>query len=150
MTAAKRHDTTTGLGGGMSLIDGCGTRPGGPNRQERARRVGVPESVTEATKETGMLQAQACVSVHCDQFRGALGEPGFEAHYPTEDAALDAAIAAGWRVGRGGRLWCSACGPVLTCQAEGHEFTPWRAVLLCVDESQELLATGLDTVRGVA
>lgn len=84
-----------------------------------------------------MLQVHTCVSVHCVQCREDLGEQGFEAHYPTEDAALDAAAAQGWRVGPGGRLWCSACGPVLTCEAEGHEFTQWRP--LPVDERQEPL-----------
>ncbi len=73
-----------------------------------------------------MVQVHTCVSVHCDQCRGSLGSPGFEAHYDTEDAALDAAAAEGWLVGPGGRLWCSACGPVLTCDAEGHEFSQWR------------------------
>jgi hypothetical protein len=114
----------------MTLIDVHDTRPGGPNRQERAHRVGVPESLTEAIKELGMIQVHTCVSVHCDQCGDALGDPGFEAHYPTEDAALDAAAAQGWGVGPGGRLWCSACGPVLTCEAEGHEFTQWCPVLI--------------------
>ncbi|MGH3427913.1 MAG: hypothetical protein ACRDQZ_10170, partial [Mycobacteriales bacterium] len=98
-----------------------------------------PESLTEAIEESGMLQVHTCVSIHCDQCGDALGDPGFEAHHPTEDAALDAAAAQGWRVGPGGRLWCSACGPVLTCEAEGHEFTEWRAVLLCVEEFPEVL-----------
>ena len=57
--------------------------------------------------------------------RGQPAGLGFEAHYPTEDAALDAAAAAGWVVGPGGRLWCSACGPVLECEADGHQFSPW-------------------------
>jgi hypothetical protein len=73
-----------------------------------------------------MVQVHTCVSVHCGQCGDSLGDPGFEAHYPTEDAALDAAAAEGWRVGRGGRLWCSACAPVLICEAEGHEFSEWR------------------------
>jgi hypothetical protein len=45
-----------------------------------------------------MVQVHTCVSVHCDQCGDSLGDPGFEAHYPTEDAALDAAAADGWRV----------------------------------------------------
>jgi hypothetical protein len=110
----------------MSLIDEYRTRPGGPNRQERAHRVGAAESPTNTTKETGMLQVQTCVSAHCHQCGDALGGPGFEAHYPSENAALDAAAAQGWRIGPGDRLWCSACGPVLVCEAEGHEFSPWR------------------------
>jgi hypothetical protein len=120
---ARRHRRS---GGGMNPIGVYDTRPGGPNRQERAHRVGAPESPTEAIEENGMLQVHACVSVHCAQCGSALGGPGFEAHYPAEDAALDAAGAQGWRVGPGGRLWCSACAPVLTCEAEGHEFTQWR------------------------
>ena len=43
----------------------------------------------------GMVRVHTCVSVHCDQCGDALGDPGFEAHYPTEDAALDAAAAEG-------------------------------------------------------
>jgi hypothetical protein len=123
-------------GDGMTLIDVQDTRPGGPNRQERAHRVGAPESLTNAIKETGMLQVHTCVSVHCDQCGDNLGGPGFQTHYPTEDAVLDVAAAQGWRVGPGGRLWCSACGPVLTCDTRGHEFTPWRHVL--INECQEL------------
>ncbi|MGH3824578.1 MAG: hypothetical protein ACRDRA_17355 [Pseudonocardiaceae bacterium] len=108
-----------------------------------------------------MVQVHTCVSVHCDQCRDALGSPGFEAHYPSEDAALDAAAAQGWLVGPGGRLWCSACGPVLRCEAEGHEFSDWHAPqpgrgLLdgsecrycrrcCLHESRALVLTGADT-----
>ncbi|MBV8540293.1 MAG: hypothetical protein JO364_19605 [Pseudonocardiales bacterium] len=84
-----------------------------------------------------MVQVHTCVSVRCDQCGDTLGVPGFEAHYPSEDVALDAAAAEGWLVGPGGRLWCSACGPVLTCEAEGHEFTQWHPVL--IDERQEPL-----------
>ncbi len=73
-----------------------------------------------------MVQVHTCVSVHCDQCRRSLGSPAFEAHFATEDAALDAAAADGWLVGPGGQLWCSACGPILTCETEGHEFSPWR------------------------
>jgi hypothetical protein len=76
-----------------------------------------------------MVQVHTCVSVHCDQCRQALGSPGFEVHYPTEDVALDAAMAAGWLIGPGERLWCSACGPVLTCEAEGHQFSTWNPAL---------------------
>jgi hypothetical protein len=93
----------------------------------------------------GMMQVRTCVSVHCGQCEDTLGGPEFEAHYPTEDAALDAAAAQGWRVGPGGRLWCSACGPVLTCEAEGHEFTEWCPLL--IDDYQELV-TPLDQVGG--
>jgi len=73
-----------------------------------------------------MLQVRTCVSVHCHQCGDALGAPGFEAHYPSEDIALEAAAARGWRIGPGGQLYCSACGPVLTCEAEGHQFSPWH------------------------
>ena len=73
-----------------------------------------------------MVQVHTCVSVHCDQCGLPLGSPNYEAHYPTEDAALDAAERAGWVCGPGGRWWCSCCGPVLICEAEGHEFTPWQ------------------------
>ena len=73
-----------------------------------------------------MVQVHTCVSVHCDQCAQALGSPGFEAHYATENSALDAASAEGWMTDPGGRLWCSACGPVLTCEAEGHQFSEWH------------------------
>ena len=110
----------------MNPVDVHDTRPGSPNRQERAHRVGAPESPTEAIEEIGMVQVHTCVSVHCGQCGDSLGSPGFETHFATEDAALQAAAAAGWLAGPGGRLWCSACGPVLRCEADGHEFSPWR------------------------
>jgi hypothetical protein len=72
-----------------------------------------------------MLQVHTCVSVHCGQCGASPAGLGFQAHYPTETAALDAATAAGWVVGPGGQLWCSACGPVLECEADGHQFSPW-------------------------
>ena len=84
-----------------------------------------------------MIQVHTCVSVHCDQCGDSLGSPDFESHYTTEMTALDAAAERGWLVDPGGRVYCSACGPVLTCEAEGHEFTQWR--LLLVDERQEPL-----------
>ncbi|PZS29476.1 MAG: hypothetical protein DLM61_12805 [Pseudonocardiales bacterium] len=111
--------------GGRNPTDVSNTRPGGPNRQERAHRVGAPESLSEAIEEVGMVQVHTCVSVHCDQCGQALGGPGVEAHYPNESAALDAAVTEGWQVGPGGRLWCSACGAVLTCEDEGHQFSAW-------------------------
>jgi hypothetical protein len=89
----------------MNLTDVHDTRPGGSDRQERAHRVGAPTSPAETIKESGMVQVHTCVSVHCDQCGDSLGSPGVEAHYLTEDAALDAAAAEGWRVSPGGRLW---------------------------------------------
>jgi hypothetical protein len=88
-----------------------------------------------------MVQVHTCVSVHCDQCGDALGSPGFEAHYPSKDAALAAAATQGWLVGPGGRWWCSACGPVLTCEAGGHEFTEWRRAY--VEETQVLVGDGV-------
>lgn len=73
-----------------------------------------------------MIQVHTCVSVHCDQCRDALGSPECERHYRTENAALDAAAADGWRIDRGGRWWCSACAPALICQVEGHQLSAWR------------------------
>lgn len=73
-----------------------------------------------------MLQVHTCVSVHCVQCGDGPDRLGCEAHWPTETAALDGAMAQGWRVGPGGLLLCSACAPVLTCEAEGHEFSEWR------------------------
>ncbi|MGB7795169.1 MAG: hypothetical protein WBL53_02740 [Pseudonocardiaceae bacterium] len=147
-------------------IDGYDTRPGGSNRQARARRVGAPESPAKAIEEIGMVQVHTCVSVHCGQCGASPAGLGFEAHYPTEDAALDAAAAAGWMVGSGGRLGCSACGPVLGCEAEGHEFIDWRGpqpgrgLLVgseyrycrrcCLFESRALALTGADVVGEVA
>ncbi|MGH3809506.1 MAG: hypothetical protein ACRDRU_23335 [Pseudonocardiaceae bacterium] len=110
----------------MTPIDVHDTRPGGPNRQERAHRAGTPESLTEAIKEIGMLQVHTCVSVHCAQCGDSPASLDGEAYWPPEDALLKAAADQGWRVGPGGRLWCSACAPVLTCEAEGHEFSGWR------------------------
>jgi hypothetical protein len=70
-----------------------------------------------------MLQLHTCVTVSCDQCGDSAG---LDAHYPTEDGALDAVAAQGWQVDPAGRLWCSACATVLTCEAEGHEFSDWQ------------------------
>ncbi len=45
-----------------------------------------------------MVQVHTCVSVHCGQCGASPAGLGFQAHYPTEDAALDAAAAGlgGW------------------------------------------------------
>ncbi|MGH7750941.1 MAG: hypothetical protein ACREQ5_40170, partial [Candidatus Dormibacteria bacterium] len=51
--------------GGTAYTDVSNARPGGPNRQERAHRVGAPESLIEAIEEIGMVQVHTCVSVHC-------------------------------------------------------------------------------------
>jgi hypothetical protein len=77
-----------------------------------------------------MIQLHTCVSVHCDQCGDALGSPTVQAHYPTERAALNAATTHGWRAGSGGRLLCSACAPILTCELWGHEFSAWRHPIL--------------------
>jgi hypothetical protein len=76
-----------------------------------------------------MIQVRTCVSVYCDQCGDALGDPGFETHYPTERSALTAATARKWRVDRRGQWWCSACAPALICRAEGHQFSGWRRPL---------------------
>ena len=73
-----------------------------------------------------MIQVHTCVRIHCDQCGDPLGGLGSEEYHATETAALSAAEAVGWRLGPGGRLWCSACAPVLSCEAEGHQFTDWR------------------------
>ncbi|MEO7194993.1 MAG: hypothetical protein ABIZ05_09240 [Pseudonocardiaceae bacterium] len=123
-------DVAAGAGrshvGVMSLTDVPGTRPGGPNRQERAHWVGAPESPTEAIKEIDMLPVHTCVGVHCAQCGDSPDSVDSEAYWPAEDAALEAAAAQGWRVGPSGRLWCSACAPCLTCEAEGHDVSGWR------------------------
>jgi hypothetical protein len=85
-----------------------------------------------------MIQLHTCVSVHCDQCQDALGGPEFEAHYRTEGLALRAAIANRWRAGSDGRWVCSACAPVLTCEVEGHQFSPWRLPVL----AKSLLVNG--------
>jgi hypothetical protein len=73
-----------------------------------------------------MLQVHTCVSVHCDQCGHILGLPAHALHFRTENAAINAATADRWRIGTDGQWWCSACAPALICQAEGHQFTPWR------------------------
>lgn len=111
-----------------------------------------------------MVQVHTCVSVHCGQCGASPAGLGFQAHYPTEDAALDAAAAAAWVVGPGGQLWCSACGPVLTCEADGHQFSEWLPALrdadtgseypycrrCCLHESRALALTGTDVTGRVA
>jgi hypothetical protein len=82
-----------------------------------------------------MLQVHTCVSVHCDQCGDALGCDqcgdalgglAHTVHYRTENAALAAAIAEGWRIGPDGHWSCSACAPALICQVDGHQFSSWR------------------------
>ncbi len=73
-----------------------------------------------------MAQVYPWVSVHCAQCGDSPASIDYEEYWTPEDAALHAAAAQGWRVGPGGRLWCSACAPVLTCAAEGHVFSGWR------------------------
>lgn len=68
-----------------------------------------------------MVRLHHCVSVACDQ----CGDQ-FDGHFPSEDAALDAAAGRGWYVRDDGRVWCPACGRVLTCEVDGHEFTEWH------------------------
>jgi hypothetical protein len=77
-----------------------------------------------------VIQLHTCVSVHCDQCGDALGSPELEAHYRSESVALRAATTNRWRAGSNGRLMCSACAPVLTCELEGHQFSPWRHPVL--------------------
>jgi hypothetical protein len=131
MSAVRRYRRSDG--DSVTRIDVHDARPGSPCLPA-VHRVGAPELLTEAIEEIGMVQVHTCVSVHCDQCGDALGDPGLEAHYPTEDAALDAAAARGWQVSPSGRLWCSACGSVLACAADDHEFTEWCPI----DKCQEL------------
>jgi hypothetical protein len=78
-------------------------------------------------EEICMVRPHTCVSVHCDQCADTPAGPGFEAHYPDETTAMAAAMASDWLVAPDGRLLCSTCGPVLVCEADGHEFGPWRS-----------------------
>ena len=73
-----------------------------------------------------MIQVHTCVSVHCDQCGDALRRPTYTVHFRTENAARDAATADGWRIGPNGQWWCTVCTPALICQAQGHQFNPWR------------------------
>lgn len=79
-----------------------------------------------------MLLLHDCVSVACDQCRDRPGGPEFEQHWPTAAAALDAIGVLGWYVTEDGRrVWCPTCGPVLSCEAEGHELGEWRVCGCC-------------------
>lgn len=73
-----------------------------------------------------MIRRHQCVSLHCDQCAQPPEGPDFGVHFPDEMTALEMAVAQGWRASADGRLFCSACGPILACEAEGHEFTPWH------------------------
>ncbi|HZS22665.1 MAG TPA: hypothetical protein VFA63_16990 [Pseudonocardiaceae bacterium] len=66
------------------------------------------------------------MSVHCDQCGHILGLPERAWHFRTEGAAINAAITDRWRIGPDGQWWCAICAPALICQADGHQFTPWR------------------------
>jgi hypothetical protein len=73
-----------------------------------------------------MIQLHTCVSVHCDQCDQPFGRLTRARHFRTENAAITAATTQGWRIGPDGTWWCSICAPALICQAQGHQFTPWR------------------------
>lgn len=77
------------------------------------------------------LQTGLCIGVRCQGCTQALTTPvGYPAHYPTEATATAAARQAGWRATWGGEWFCPVCIPMLTCQAHGHAFTPWRLLRL--------------------
>jgi hypothetical protein len=80
-----------------------------------------------------MIKVCACVRPQCDvcgEFLNSLDLNPTQTHYTTENEALKAASAAGWRVDARGRLLCSLCGPAVICDTEGHLFTPWRRLVL--------------------
>jgi hypothetical protein len=108
MSATRRYRRSDG--DSVTRIDVHDAQPGSPCLPA-VHRTGAPELLTQAIKEIGMVQVHTCVSVHCDQCGNALGGPGLEANYR-----------------------CSACRSVLTCAAEGHEFTEWCPI----DKCQEL------------
>jgi hypothetical protein len=87
------------------------------------------------------VQVYTCVSLQCAQCGQALGSPEFEAHYPSEETALEAAVAAGWVEGPSGRWWCSCCGPVLECETEGHVFTEWQPLLSPINDEPTAVET---------
>lgn len=94
-----------------------------------------------------MLRRHSCVSVHCGQCGDTPAGPGLKTHFPTVAAALDAAAAQGWLPGPSGRLLCTACGPILTCEKEGHQFIAWHRPttleLSAVGVGQAEVITGL-------
>jgi hypothetical protein len=61
---------------------------------------------------------------------GRPGRPRVRGALPHRGLARRAATAARWRAGSEGRWVCSACAPVLTCEVEGHQFSPWRLPVL--------------------
>lgn len=77
----------------------------------------------------GIGEVHTWVGVHCAQCGNSPAILDGEAYWSFDDAILAAAADQGWRVGPGGRLWCSACAPTLTCEAQGHEFSGWRRPL---------------------
>jgi len=91
-----------------------------------------------------MVQAHACVSVHCHQCGDTPAGPGFDAHYPSEDAALEAVAVAGWVLATDGRLLCSCCGPVLVCEAVGHDFTAWHRPAPSTGHGPQMAHCGCD------
>jgi hypothetical protein len=73
-----------------------------------------------------MLQVHTCVSVHCGQCGASPAGLGFQAHHPTETAALDAASAAGWVVGPGGVLGMRAGAGVRGRRSPVQSLAPGR------------------------
>ena len=101
------------------------------------------------------LQHGLCVRLRCDRCGEALTDTaGWEAHYPTETHARANALTAGWRTTPRGRWVCPTCGPLLSCQAHGHAFTPWRLLRLDGtpdphDRSENPSAAGLGAMGAV-
>lgn len=92
-----------------------------------------------------MFRHHSCVSLHCDQCADTPPGPGFESHAPDETAAVETARAAGWRAAPDGRLLCPACGPILACQARGHEFTTWAQATAGPGEGARVCGCDPDT-----
>lgn len=108
------------------------TRPGERSPGQHPAGSGFPNQYL--TEENPMLRPHTWVSVTCDQCGDGPTGPGTVPHFPGEADALAAAMAAGWLVAPDGRLLCSACGPILICEAEGHRFTGWHRALPGPDE----------------
>lgn len=96
--------------------------------EHSAAKAPVPDTYPR-TEQAPTCVSVPCNSVHCAQCGDSPASLDCEAYWPFEETALTAAAADGWRVGPGGWLWCSACAPVLTCAAQGHEFSGWRRPL---------------------
>ena len=75
-----------------------------------------------------MIRRIACFLVECDTCRASLDDQteGYTLHFDEDEQALIHLIEGGWTVTTDGHLRCADCTAEHTCDAEGHQWGPWK------------------------